>query len=213
MNMNYQADIIILHRLSTHEVIGFYSLGVNIAQLLWEIPAAVGLIIITRTAHAENVSVMAAEVSKVMRLSLIATVLVAVAIYFLTPLLLPVIWGKKFIPSIGMTQVILPGIIFISMFQVINSYFIGNGKPLYAVMVFTPVLLINIGLNYLWIPAYGGVGAAMATNVSYTLGTIAMLIIFSRISGSGLIGIFTYRRSDFDIIKRIRERLWKKTDR
>jgi O-antigen/teichoic acid export membrane protein len=212
MRLNYQADIIILQKLSTHAEIGFYSLGVNIAQLLWEIPAAVGLVIVTRSAHAEDESKLTGEVSKILRLSFIITLFVALAIYFLTPYVLPIIWGKKFIPSIEMTQAILPGIIVISLFQIVNSYFVGSGKPLYAVFVFTPALLINIGLNFLWIPEYGGIGAAMATNVSYVLGTIAMLIIYSKKSGSSLIEIFTYRRSDFDFVKKLWRRIRKKND-
>jgi O-antigen/teichoic acid export membrane protein len=202
MRLNYQADIIILQKLSTHAEIGFYLLGVNIAQLLWEIPAAVGLVIMTRSAHAEDESVLTTEVSKVLRLSLLVTFVAAAAIYLLTPLVLPFVWGDKFIPSIAMTQAILPGIIIISLFQVINSYFVGTGQPLYAIAVFTPALLINIGLNFLWIPKYGGVGAALATNVSYTLGTIVMLIIYSKKSGISLIRIFTYSRSDFGFIKK-----------
>jgi O-antigen/teichoic acid export membrane protein len=210
MRLNYRIDILILQQLSTHSEIGFYSLGVNIAQLLWEIPAAVGLIIATRTAHSENLSIINSQVSSILRISFLISCVSAVVIYFLTPIFTPLIWGEKFLPSISMTQTLLPGTIFITLFQVINSYFVGNGKPYYAIFIFTPALLINVGLNYLWIPSYGGVGAAMATNVSYILGTAAMIIVFSAKSKISVIEIFKYRKSDFDFLQKVKDKLFGK---
>jgi O-antigen/teichoic acid export membrane protein len=210
MRLNYRVDILILQQLSTHSEIGYYSLGVNIAQLLWEIPAAIGLIIATRTAHSEDISLINKQVSSLFRIALLISFVSAVVIYFLTPIFTPLIWGEKFIPSISMTQTILPGTIFITLFLVLNSYFVGNGKPKFAIYIFTPALLINVVLNYLWIPSYGGVGAAMATNVSYILGTIAMIIVFSVDTKTSLIEMFKYRKSDFDFLKKIKDRFFGK---
>jgi hypothetical protein len=47
----------------------------------------------------------------------------------------------------------------------------------------------------------------MATNVSYTLGTLAYIFVYARIVKMPVLQIFAYRRSDFDFLRKIRR--WK----
>jgi Na+-driven multidrug efflux pump len=58
-------------------------------------------------------------------------------------------------------------------------------------------------LNLLWIPEYGGRGAAMATNVSYTVGSIGYMFAYARIVKVPLIKIITYKKSDFTQIRQL----------
>jgi Na+-driven multidrug efflux pump len=78
------------------------------------------------------------------------------------------------------------------------------------IILFVPVLLVNIILNLFWIPKYGGLGAAMATNVSYTLGAIGMLILFSVKMHIPFGEVVLYKRSDFDFLKKIGKRFRKR---
>jgi Na+-driven multidrug efflux pump len=84
------------------------------------------------------------------------------------------------------------------------------GKPHYAAYIFAPALVINIGLNYLWIPKYGGVGAAWASNVSYTVGTIGYWIIYSRILKVDYLEIFKFKKSDIIIFAELKTKLMHK---
>jgi Na+-driven multidrug efflux pump len=81
------------------------------------------------------------------------------------------------------------------------------GKPQIAIYTFGPALLINFVLNLFLIPRYGGIGAAWATNVSYAVGSIIFVVLYSRFVRMSVVEIFTYRKSDFYFFRGIRKRL------
>ena len=89
------------------------------------------------------------------------------------------------------------------MFRILSGHLAGLGRPEITLYIFLPALIINIILNLLWIPEYGGEGAAMATNVSYTLGSIAYLITYSRILKVPVKDILVVRKSDFSEVKKM----------
>ncbi|RLD81813.1 MAG: multidrug transporter MatE, partial [Bacteroidetes bacterium] len=89
------------------------------------------------------------------------------------------------------------GIIMVVMFRILSGHLAGLGRPEVTLYVFLPALVLNIILNLLWIPEYGGEGAAMATNVSYAAGSIGYLLIYSRILKVPIKDILFVKKSDF----------------
>ena len=94
-------------------------------------------------------------------------------------------------------QLILPGIIMVVIFRILSGHLAGLGMPQIILYIFLPALVLNILLNLLWIPQYGGVGAAMATNVSYTAGSIGYMIAYTFILKVPLKDILIFKKSDF----------------
>lgn len=207
IQLNYRIDVLLLQKLSTMEEVGFYSLGVSIAEKLWQLPLAIGVVIMSRTANAEDQQMINMMTAKLVRVALLAVLFASVILFVISPYIVPVIWGEKFRQSISTVQYILPGIIFISIYRVLNSRLAGIGKPQVSIFVFAPALVLNILLNIWWIPLRGAYGAVMATNVSYTLGTLAYIFVYARIVKMPVLQIFAYRRSDFDFLRKIRR--WK----
>jgi O-antigen/teichoic acid export membrane protein len=146
---------------------------------------------------------MAETTVVLLRLSFIFAVVAALVMYFLVPYLVPPIFGDDYIPSIRILQLILPGIIMVVIFRILSGHIAGLGKPEIALYIFLPALAINVLLNLLWIPHYGGRGAAMATNVSYTVGSIGYMIAYARIVKIPLLEIITYKKSDFTQIRQL----------
>jgi Na+-driven multidrug efflux pump len=118
-------------------------------------------------------------------------------------------FGEKFIPSIDVVRMMLPGILMFVIVRILSGRFAGAGEPKMLISLFVPVLVVNIILNLFWIPKYGGLGAAMATNVSYTLGAIGMLIMFSVKMNIPFTEVISFKRSDFDVFKKILTRFRK----
>jgi O-antigen/teichoic acid export membrane protein len=123
---------------------------------------------------------------------------------------LPLLFGEKFIPSISVVQLMLPGIIMFVIVRILSGRFAGAGHPKLLISLFVPTLLVNIILNLFWIPEYGSLGAAMATNVSYSLGAIGILILFSVKMKIPFQELILYRRSDFDFVTKIATRFRKR---
>jgi O-antigen/teichoic acid export membrane protein len=51
MQLNYRVDLLLLQKLSTLKEVGYYSLGVSISDKLWQLPSAIGLVVMSRSAN------------------------------------------------------------------------------------------------------------------------------------------------------------------
>jgi O-antigen/teichoic acid export membrane protein len=204
IQLNYRIDVLLLQRLSTEQEVGYYSLGVSIAEKLWQLPLAIGVVLMSRTANAEDQEAINRTTARLARISLIVGLFASALMFVVSPWILPAIWGEEFRPSVMTIQYILPGILFISVYRVLNSRLSGIGRPEVSIYVFLPALILNILLNLWWIPSYGAMGAVMATNASYTLGTLAYILVYSRIVRMPLNKIFAFRKSDFTFIKELK---------
>jgi O-antigen/teichoic acid export membrane protein len=206
MQLNYRVDILLLKKYSTLEQVGLYSLAVQIAEQLWHIPNAIETIVLTRSAHAEDEKAVHKTVASILRVSLLFGLSGCLVMILLAPPLLPLIFGAGFRGSVPMIQGIIPGIMFMVIFRILNSRLAGMGKPQVAIYSFIPPLFINLLLNILWIPRYGGMGAVWASNVSYGAGCIIFLLAYSWKVKMPVTEIFRFRKSDFYFIKNIVKR-------
>lgn len=197
MQLNYRIDILFLEKLSTLKEVGYYSLGVAISDKLWQLPTAIGIVVMSRTANTDNVAELDKDVASLVRLSFLIVLIAACVLWLVIPVLLPLFFGSQFAPSIEMVRFMLPGIVMFVIVRILSGRFAGSGEPKYLIALFVPTLIINIILNLLWIPPYGGLGAAMATNVSYGMGAIGMLILFSIKMKVPFLEVIKYRQSDF----------------
>ena len=179
MQLNYRIDILLLKRLSTLEQIGLYSLATHIAEQLWHVPYAIEAIVLTRSAGTADDQVANRKVASIMRISFLVSILLCMIIYLLAPSLIPLIFGSGFRGSVPMVRGILPGILMLVVFRILNSRLAGMGKPQVAIYTFIPALILNLILNFIWIPRYGAMGSVWATNASYTFGCIIFLFAYS----------------------------------
>lgn len=87
--------------------------------------------------------------------------------------------GASFNPSVR----ILPFLLFIPVMHsagiIYNSGIIITKKTYYNIVIMLSMALVNICLNIVLVPRYGGLGAAIATAISYTVYLILEMIIAS----------------------------------
>jgi O-antigen/teichoic acid export membrane protein len=204
MQLNYRVDILLLKKYSTLEQVGLYSLAVQIAEQLWHIPNAIETIVLTRSANAVDEKLVHKTVASILRVSFLLGLLGCLVMILLAPPLLPLIFGEGFRGSVPMIQSIVPGVMCMVIFRILNSRLAGMGTPQVAIYCFIPPLIINILLNIMWIPQYGGMGAVWATNVSYGAGCLIFLFAYSWKVKMSVVEIFSFRRSDFYFIRNLK---------
>lgn len=205
MQLNYRMDILMLKKLSSLEEVGFYSLAMQIAEQLWHVPMAIEAIILSRSANSIDDRQVHRTVASIFRVSLIIGLVAGIIIFFIAPPLIPLIFGTEFANSARMIQVVLPGIFILIGFRILNSRLTGMGKPQVAIYTFLPALVINFIANLFLIPRFGGIGAAWATNISYGIGSIAFIIVYSRLIKMPLTEILRVRKSDFYFLRDFRK--------
>jgi O-antigen/teichoic acid export membrane protein len=206
MQLNYRVDVLLLKKLSTLTQVGLYSLATQIAEQLWHIPYAIETIILTRSAAEPDEQLVHRTVASIARVSLLIGIAGCIAIYFLAPPLIPLVFGKDFAGSVPLIQMILPGVMILVIFRILNSRLAGMGKPQIAIFTFIPALIINVILNLIWIPKYGAMGAVWATNVSYAAGTVIFLVVYLRKTQMSFYELARFRKSDFYFLKKFKTR-------
>jgi O-antigen/teichoic acid export membrane protein len=207
MQMNYRVDIILLKKYSTLEQVGLYTVAVQIAEQLWHVPYAIETIVLTRSAASPDAQASNRIVASIMRVSFLISILLGGVVYLVVPYLVPPVFGHDFAKSVPMIRGILPGVLVLVVFRILNSRLAGMGKPQVAIYCFIPALIINLILNIIWIPLHGGMGAVWATNVSYGTGCFIFLFAYAWKVKMPVVEIFRYRKSDFYFFKNIKKRL------
>lgn len=210
VQLNYRIDILLLEKLSSIQQVGIYSLGVHIVEQLWQIPYAISIVLFSRTANLKDQNLLTQSTISLARLSFVLIFLLSIVVIFIAPYIIPAVFGNDFIPSVEIINFMLPGVIILVIFRVLSGQLAGMGKPYLAIYVFTPALIINILLNFLWIPDYGGKGAAWASNISYAIGTIGYWIIYSRVLKVGFFEIFKFKKADISIFVELKSKLLQK---
>lgn len=200
ISFNYKVDIILLERWANAYEVGIYTKGASIVEKLWQIPSLLGAIVFARSAMAKDSKLFSYKVAQLLRICFVAISLAGLIFYILSELMMTVLYGEEFLPSAVVQKILLPGVLFMTIFKVLNMDLAGRGKPWIAMCAMIPALVINIGLNWLWIEELGAVGAAWASMVSYTVSALLFLILYSREVNIPVIKLFACSRSDFEPI-------------
>src|SRR5688572_331785 len=179
INLNYKVDVILLERLWSKSELGIYSKGVSIIQYLWEVPMLLSTLIFSRSAGAKDPQLFSQQVCRLLRFAGVIILAASVVLFFLAPFVIRIMYGVRFEGSVMVLKLLMPGILLLTIFKVLNMDMAGKGKPWLSMQAMIPAVILNIILNILWIPAYGANGSALASTVSYSLAALIFLFIYS----------------------------------
>jgi stage V sporulation protein B len=197
---NYRIDTYIIQAvmLAPKGPLGLYSMAVTMAELIFYVPDSVTMIFLPRVAglSQEDADALLARVS---RLTVLLTCLVAVA-------LIPAAWIgihlvlPRFVDCLPAFYVLLPAVISLSLSKVMTSYIAGRGRPGPISLGATIAVVVNIVANFILIPHFGIVGAAMASLISYTTSAALLLTVASRLSHRSLLALVVPGREEARIV-------------
>ncbi len=202
ITLSYKVSIVVMERLSNVTEIGIFALGVAIAQLTWALPQAITTAIFSHSATAPDEDVFSGKVQRLFRINLLVALVLVVGLGVVAPVLLPLVYGEEFRPSVRVLWLLLPGVFCLLGLKILNVDLAGRGRPNASLWAMVPALLLNAGLGVLWVPRYGAEGAAVASTVGYVLGGVGMAVVYCRYVGIRFFSLWRYRRSDFDFLRR-----------
>ena len=180
LNLNYKLDIVLLDRLATPHELGIYSKGAHLMEYLWQVPALFSVIVFARSAAAKDNDRFSQKVCQLLRFSLVAVALLAVGLAVVAPLVVRGLFGDDFGASATVLRIMLPGVVLLTSLKVVNMDLAGRGKPWVSIYAMGPALIVNFALNILLIPSYGANGAAVASTISYAVGGMLAIALYSR---------------------------------
>ena len=86
------------------------------------------------------------------------------------------IFGEKYLNAVPIFKILLLASSVLSLEAILAQYYASIGKIKFLIYYWILTLLVNISLNYFWIPKYGIAGAAWSSLISYSLILILLLL-------------------------------------
>ena len=202
IQFTYRFDMFLVLSMLGLKAQGFYSISVLLAEKLSHIPQSVNVVLFPEVSSLSNDEANALT-PRVTRNSLFLVLVAGVVLYLISRPLLVLFYTTEFLPSLRAFQILIPGIVMLSVAKVLSSDLNGRDRRIYHTVATAIAFAVNIGLCFVWIPRYGIEGAAWASTVAYTLQSILMLTFFTRLSGCGLAETVIIRREDLVLYGRL----------
>jgi O-antigen/teichoic acid export membrane protein len=194
--ISYRIGLYVLRYFYDAAVVGQYSIALNMAEVLLFIPNSFGIILFTRTSSSTNEE--ASRFTPIAARNVLALTLVsALVLGLVAPVLVPLIFGQAFRPSIPLFLVLLPGVVTFALYRVLSYDMIGRGFPLRVSLASGAGLIANLGVAILLVPSLGAMGAVFGNLAGYALTTVIITYIFLRMTGNRLSDLILWRRDDF----------------
>jgi O-antigen/teichoic acid export membrane protein len=176
MFFSYRLDVFVVNYFLGPAQLGLYALGVVVAESLWQVSSAVAVTLFPRTARTLNERTEQFT-CVVTRSVFLVIVVLGTILAIVSPVVVPLVFGARFEPSVHVIRWILPGIVALGVGKVMAADLTARGKPKYNVLFAFISGTLAVILDFVLIPRMGIQGAALASSVTYVL--LAFLTAFT----------------------------------
>lgn len=182
--LNYRMDIFLVNLLTGPAGAGLYSIAVRLVEQLWMISQAVSTVLLPRlSSMMEDDAGRRALTPIIARFVLWGTLLAAGMLAAVATPLIQALFGAEFRGAIPALVVLLPGVVAISCGRVLANDLAARGLVGVNLALAVGILVVNVTGNMLLIPAYGIMGAALATTIAYLSNLLVRLLLQRRLTG------------------------------
>jgi O-antigen/teichoic acid export membrane protein len=179
----FQVDIVLLERIRGAVEAGFYSAPVRILEGLTLVPRILGYALLPTMAalNARSPAAVGDLYRRGLKYLLLAGLPVAAFGLLASAPFIRLVFGPDYGPSIPLSGVLLPTALFMFLSNFSETTLACVNRWGTIVVTSTLALLLNVALNIVWIPLYGGMGAALARLLAegaYALLTVTALHVY-----------------------------------
>ena len=167
--INARIDQVIMGFITTEAVLGFYSVAVNVSEILLYLPGATAAALLPALLRRPSEDRVAETLTVLRRLSLVmlAGTLVAAAVG--TPLI-PVVFGEAFQSSVTPFLLLLPAGLGFAALLVSEAGLLAAGAPVQASLTMVTAVVTGIVLDFVLVPRHGANGASIAASAAWLAG-------------------------------------------
>ncbi len=180
-------DQVMLGEMAGSEEVGIYSVAVRLVEVWTFIPMAISWSVFPAIVEARTTSdeLYYERLQKLYNLMAFSAYAIAIPVTLLSDWLVVTLFGKAYAQAGLMLALLIWANVFANLEIARSSFIISmNWTKIHFVTVFLGCIL-NIGLNFLFIPEYGGVGAAVASLVSYWFVSHGSCFVFKPLIKTG----------------------------
>jgi O-antigen/teichoic acid export membrane protein len=208
--LNYRTVVFILGYFSTGSAVGRYSAAMNLGERLSIFAVSFSSVLYPKISSTNSEADRNRITSIVSRNVFLITILMAMVAFVLSDFIVYMIFNKSFTETPLLLKIMLPGFALLAVEKVLSNDIAGRGRPELNMWLSIYNVLFNVILNLFMVPAFGVIGAAVSTTITYFFSFILKIIIFKRLTGEGYLNFLVVKKSDFlfykTLFKKIRAR-------
>lgn len=176
-------DFLMLERMTDLTQVGLYAAAYRVTNSVETLPLLVmGTVYPLLARHKDD----RARLRRIYQQSLLYLVglglAVGLGVTALAPVIVRLLFGHGYAGTTAALRVLVWSSVCVYAFLTSNNLLLGAGRERRLLVLYAVGAALNLGLNLLWIPRFGIVGAALATTTSY-----AVVLCGSTISAFGLL--------------------------
>ncbi|MBV4504764.1 oligosaccharide flippase family protein [Pseudomonas sp. BW13M1] len=176
-----RSDYLFIGAMLGSTALGHYAMASAAAELLLIVPEAVTTPLMKRLLQQDA----GMERLTPLALRLTATVMLGacLSMALIGQWLIVTLFGADYAPAYPALLALLPGLLGLCYASILRLDLLGKNRPGTVSLLMGAGAALNLVLNVLMIPAWGIVGAAAASSIAYLAVTLAMLVLYCRLSG------------------------------
>jgi len=175
-----RADLLLVRSMMGAKDAGWYGVATGIAEYAVLLPTVMATILLPKLTAMQSISERIQWTKRACWFCALVTAPTFLVGGILTPWLLPLIFGREFLPSVIPFLILLPGMFFFGMEINAAQFLQSIGLPGEMIGVWAGCTAINIAANYWIIPIYGIQGSAAVCSVTYALWFLAVVLLVNK---------------------------------
>jgi O-antigen/teichoic acid export membrane protein len=199
--LSLRLDLLLVAGLLDLRAAGIYFVAVRVSEVVSHVANSASAFLFPQVAaQAEARDTRATE--QATRLTLLTVLIGGGVLALLVEPLLSLAFGAEFVSGAGAVRLTLLAMIPLTVTRLLSGDLKGRGRAGIVSWGALVGLVATVGLDLLLIPAFGIVGAALASILSYALAAGFLVIAYRRITGSSASGLAP-RPSDLGVLARL----------
>ncbi len=176
-----RSDYLFIGALLGSTALGHYAMATAAAELLLIVPEAVTTPLMKRLLQQDEG--MAHITPLALRLTATVMLGACLGMALIGEWLIVTLFGVAYQPAYPALLALLPGLFGLCYASILRLDLLGKNRPGSVSLMMGVGAALNLLLNILLIPRHGIAGAALASSIAYLVVTLAMLVLYCRLSG------------------------------
>ena len=202
-----RVDLLLVPAFMTLQAGGLYFVAVRVSDAVGQIGTAAASLLFPRVV-AEDDRSSTRLTERVARVTMLGVAVVAALLGVAADPVLRIVFGGGYASGAPALQVLLAGAVPLSLCRVLVADLKGRGRPGLASMGSMAMAGATVALDVVLIPAWGLMGAALASLIGYALGAVALATAYHRVTGGAILALMP-RWSDVRDLAGLAGRAWR----
>lgn len=171
-----KVDQLMIGEMLGSEALGVYSVAVRMSEVWYFFPTAIVASFYPKLLKSKLEPILYEyNLQRLCDVLFWLGMIVAIAVTSISSLLIDILYGEEYTFAAQVLNIHIWAGVFIFMRALLSKWLIAEGLLKFSLLTHGIAAIVNVVLNYLWIPQFGIEGAAWATLISYALSSYIVL--------------------------------------